>query len=132
MQRVMSRFMDQGPRALRVCILAFLAGFLLYHDRPGQIGALPVPLFIGLMYAGLITPAAVLTAVFLPGLTKLSDAVQVARLGFAASVALFPAVMRPLAEQPVFNATAVILGGMAIVALTRWMARENLGVGASA
>ncbi len=126
------RIKAQGPRALRVCILAFLAGMLLYIDRPGMVGALPLPLFTGLLYAAFITPAAVVTAVFLPGLTKLSDAVQVSRLCLATGVALFPAVLRPLADQPFVNATVVILGGMAILSLTRWIARDDLGLGASA
>lgn len=119
MQRVLSDVRDQAPRALRVGVLAFLAGFLLYLDHPGHVGALPAPIYVGLLYAGLITPAAVATAVFLPGLTRLSDAVQIARLTFATAVALFPAVLRPLADQPFFSATLVILGGMAIVALSR-------------
>ena len=119
MGRVFAGLMDQAPRALRVAVLAFLAGFLLYLEHPGQVGALPVPFYVGLLYAGLITPAAVFTALFLPGLTRLSDAVQIARLVFAASVALFPAILRPLADQPVFSATIVILGGMGIVALSR-------------
>lgn len=118
------RFTAQGPRALRVCILAFLAGVLLYLDRPGMVGGLPLPLFTGLLYAAFITPAAVVTAVLLPGLTKLSDAVQVSRLCLAAGVALFPDVLRPLADQPIVNATAVILGGMALVAAARRMARD--------
>lgn len=119
MHRVVSDVRDQAPRALRVAVLAFLAGFLLYLDHPGHVGALPAPLYVGLLYAGLITPAAVATSVFLPGLTRLSDAVQIARLAFATAVALFPALLRPLADQPMLSATLVILGGMAIVALSR-------------
>lgn len=119
MHSVVARIRDQAPRAQRVCGLAFLAGVLLYLDHPGHFGPLPTPLFVGLLYAALITPTAVATAVFLPGLTPLSDAVQIARFGFATAVALFPAGFRPLADQPVINASVVILGGMAIVAWSR-------------
>jgi hypothetical protein len=119
MHRVVSDVRDQAPRALRVGVLAFVAGFLLYLDHPGHVGALPAPMYVGLLYAGLITPAAVATAVFLPGLTRLSDAVQIARLAFATSVAMFPELLRPLADQPMLSATVVILGGMAIVAVSR-------------
>ena len=119
MRRVVSDVMDQAPRALRVSILAFLAGYLLYLDHPGHVGALPAPVYVGLLYAALITPTAVATAMFLPGLTRLSDAVQIARLAFATAVALFPALLRSVADQPMFSATVVILGGMAIVALSR-------------
>jgi hypothetical protein len=106
----------QRPRALRVAVLAFLAGLLLYLGRPGQVGGLPVPLFSGLLYAAVVTPTAVATALVLPGLTALSDAVQWARLGFAAAVAAFPALLRPVADQPVLAATLVILGGAVLVA----------------
>ena len=119
MRRLVTDVRDQAPRALRVAVLAFLAGYLLYLDRPGHVGGLPVPMYVGLLYAGLITPAAVATAVFLPGLTRLSDAVQIARLAFATAVALFPATLHALAEQPLFSATVVVLGGMTIVALSQ-------------
>lgn len=119
MRRVVSDIRGQAPRALRVSVLAFLAGYLLYLDHPGHVGSLPAPMYVGLLYAGLITPAAVATAVFLPGLTRLSDAVQIARLAFATAVALFPASLRSLADLPMFSATVVVLGGIAIVALSR-------------
>lgn len=119
MHSITSRIIDQAARARRVCVLAFMSGFLMCLHHPGYVGPLPAGLFAGLLYAGLITPAAVATAVLLPGLTRLSDAVQVSRLVFACAVALFPAVCRPLADQPVVNATLVILGGMAIMALAR-------------
>jgi hypothetical protein len=109
----------QRQRALRVAALAFMAGLLLYLDRPGAVRGLPVPIFTGLLYAAFVTPAAVATALWLPGLTALSDAVQWARLGFAAAVAAFPAALRPWADQPLISATVVILGGMAIVTLSR-------------
>ena len=125
MQAVLTRLKDQGPRALRVALLAFAAGVLLYLGRPGTVGGLPAPVFAGLLYAGLITPAAVLTAAFLPTLTALSDAVQLARLGFAMTVALAPGIMRPLADQPMINATVVILGGLAIVRVQAVRARPQ-------
>ncbi|WP_136645489.1 hypothetical protein [Tabrizicola sp. YIM 78059] len=106
----------QRHRALRVAVLSFLAGLLLHVDRTGHVGNLPIPLFTGLLYMAFVTPAAVATALLLPGLTALSDAVQWARLAFAAAVAAFPAVLRPVADQPLLGATVVILGGMAIVA----------------
>lgn len=109
----------QRQRALRVATLAFLAGLLLYLDRPGEVYGLPIPIFTGLLYAAFVTPAAVATALWLPGLTALSDAVQWARLGFSAGVAVFPAVLRPVADQPLLGATVVILGGLAIVTTSR-------------
>ncbi len=119
MTTMIGRIRTQGPRALRVAVLAFLAGVLLYLGRPGTVGPLPVPLYTGLMYAAFVTPAAVLTAVFLPALVALSDAVQWARLGVAALTAAFPAVMRPVVDTPVLSATLVILCGTALVALQR-------------
>lgn len=119
MSSIISQLKDQAPRAMRVGVLAFLAGMLLYLDHPGQVGPLPAPLYVGLLYAGLITPAAVATALFLPALTRLSDAVQIARLMFAAAVALVPGAFRALADQPLINATVVIMGGMAIVAMSQ-------------
>jgi len=114
----------QGPRAIRVALMAFLSGLLLYLDRPGLVGPLPVPLFTALLYAGLVAPAAVLTAVLLPGLAALTDAVQVSRLGFAAAVAAFPAWLRPLADQPVLSASIVVLGGSALL----WLWRRRGGL----
>jgi hypothetical protein len=109
--------MAQRRRALRVAVLAFTAGLLLYLGRPGAVGGLPVPVYTGLLYAAFVTPAAVMTAIWLPGLTALSDAVQWARLGFSAAVAAFPALMRPVADQPILSATVVILCGTGLLAL---------------
>lgn len=118
-QHQIRNFLDavaaQRQRALRVAVLSFLAGLFLYLGRSGEVYGLPTPIFTGLLYATFVTPAAVATALWLPGLTALSDAVQWARLGFAAGVAAFPAVLRPVADQPLLAATVVILGGMAIV-----------------
>ncbi|MEZ5797184.1 MAG: hypothetical protein R3D63_06735 [Paracoccaceae bacterium] len=98
--RLATALCAQQRRALRVAALAFAAGVLLYLRHPGHVGALPVPLYTGLLYAGLITPAAVLTALFLPALTALSDAVQLSRLAFASAVAAFPGLLRPWPTSP--------------------------------
>lgn len=111
----MERIVSQRRRALRVAFLAFCAGVLLYLGHPGHVGALPVPLFTGLAYALLITPAAVVTAAVLPALTALSDALQWSRLAFATSVAAFPAALRPVADAPLASATVIIALGSALV-----------------
>ena len=125
MKRLVRSILLQRQRALRVAILAFAAGTLLYLGHPGQIGALPVPVLAGLLYAAFVTPAAVLTVAFLPGLTALSDAMQWSRLIFASFVAAFPEVLRPIADAPLASATIIILIGSGLVAAQRqrqrWM-----------
>ena len=121
MKSLVNRILSQRQRALRVALLAFSAGVLLYLGHPGHIGPLPLPLFTGLLYALFITPAAVLTVAFLPALTTLSDAMQWSRLGFASGVAAFPDVLRPVADAPLANATVIILIGMAVVTVRRWV-----------
>ena len=122
MTSLINRILSQRHRALRVAVLAFAAGVLLYLGHPGHVGPLPVPLFTGLIYALFVTPAAVLTVAFLPALAALSDAMQWSRLAFASGVAAFPAVLRPVADAPLANATVIILIGMAFVAVRRWAA----------
>ena len=115
MKALLSRIVAQRTRALRIALLAFSAGVLLYLGHPGHIGALPVPIYTGILYALFITPAAVVTTAFLPALGALSDAIQWSRLGFASLVAAFPAELRPLADAPLVNATCIILAGSALV-----------------
>jgi len=123
MKALFERIFAQRQRALRVAFLAFSAGVLLYLGHPGHVGAIPVPIFTGLLYAAFITPAAVVTAAFLPALAALSDAVQWSRLAFASMVAAFPAALRPLADAPLANATVVILLGTVFV----WLKTRDNG-----
>lgn len=114
MKTLFKRICAQKIRALRVAALAFSAGVLFYLGHPGHVGAIPVPVFTGILYAAFITPAAVVMAALLPALTTLSDAMQWSRLTFASLVATFPA-LRPLADAPLISATAIIALGSALV-----------------
>lgn len=124
MTSLMQRIVSQRLRAARIAALAFSAGALLYLGKAGSIGPVPLPVFTGLLYALFITPAAVLTAAFLPALTSLSDAMQWSRLAFAGSVAAFPATLRPVADAPLASASVIIAIGTALV----W-ARRHLRAG---
>lgn len=126
MRNLIRSVLSQRQRALRVAGLAFMAGCLLYLDHPGQAGPLPVPVLAGLLYAAMVTPAAVLTAAILPALTALSDAVQWSRLAFATGVAAFPEVLRPVADAPLASATVILLTGSVLVAAQRqrWLPRH--------
>ena len=104
---------------MRVAILAFLAGSLLYLDRSGEVCGQRIPISTGLLYATCVPPTAAAKALWLPGLTALSDAVPWPRPGFSAGVAVLPAVLCPVADQPILGATVVILGGLGIVTTCR-------------
>lgn len=96
-------------------VLAFVAGYALYAHVSATVFGMPLPLFTGLCYAGLVVPAAAGTSYFMPNLRRLIEGVAVSRLGFALWVVVAQAW--EIAASPLASATIVVGGAFLLLQL---------------
>ncbi|WP_038079066.1 hypothetical protein [Thioclava pacifica] len=95
-------------RVLALAAMAGLSGCLFYSHIALDIGAMPLWLFAGCLYAlGVGLSAAVILA-FLPGLSRFIAFTALSRLGLALVAAQIPAVASLLISTPALNATLVV------------------------
>ena len=97
-----------------VTTLAFMSGVLLYSNVPVEVYGMPVSLLTGLIYAGVVGPAALLTILFLPALRFMIEAVAVSRLMMAIGVFHFPEFGMKIVASPMITALIVVTGGAII------------------
>jgi hypothetical protein len=117
-KRILTHFEQQKRRLYSIAFLAFSAGYVLYSHIDVMRYGMPVPVLTGLIYMGAIVCATVVTTYFLPGLTKVTDAVAVTRLGFALWIAATQS--HELAASPVLGATVVVGGAIVLLQLSTW------------
>ena len=64
MKKITERLYLERRRLCFVAVMAFLAGMIGYLHFPHTLYGLPGPVFIGLLYAAVITPFALLVCLF--------------------------------------------------------------------
>ena len=112
MEQAVNRLYLERRRLGFVAVLAFLAGAVGYLHFPHSLFGIPAPLFIGLLYMGIITPFALLVCLFLPRLRFMVEAVAVSRLLFSVFVFVLPEIGYKLMAIPSLNAVIVVTGGV--------------------
>lgn len=109
--RLARRAYRERRRVLMSGLISFVAGFVIYARSHVTIFDLPAPLAAGLLYAVVVGIAALLTALFLPRLRFMVEAMAFGRLIYAALSHEFPELGALLAASPVYSATVVVPGG---------------------
>ncbi|MEX5730173.1 hypothetical protein Ga0609869_003526 [Rhodovulum iodosum] len=93
-------------------LISFVAGFVIYARYQVTIFDLPAPVAAGLLYAVVVGAAALLTAIFLPRLRFMVEAMAFGRLIYAGLSHEFPEFGTLMASSPFYSATAVVAGGI--------------------
>lgn len=114
LNRLVTHARLERRRLLFVVSLTFVAGALLYAHVPAEIAGLPAPLLAGLLYAGLIGPAALATCVLLPAARFLVEGIAISRLAVALTAFNFPELGMALLTSPLLMTLLVVSGGSLI------------------
>jgi len=104
----------ERKRLAFVTFLAFIAGYLFYARLDVQILGLPAGVITGLIYAGIITPVALLVCLFLPSFRFMLEAVAVSRLCVACIVFSFPEVGAAILASPLLTGVIVVGFGVGV------------------
>ena len=114
MRKLVAHVSLERRRLAFVVTLAFIAGALLYANVPTAAGVLPAPVLAGLLYAGLIGPAALMTCIFIPTARFLIEGIAVSRLAVALTAFNFPEIGQVLLASPLIMTLIVVAGGSLI------------------
>ena len=104
----------ERKRLLFATVLAFIAGYLFYARLDIQILGMPVAVVTGLVYAGVVAPAALLVCLFFPSIRFMIEAIAVSRLSVAWIVYSYPEVGAVILGSPLLTAVIVVGFGVAI------------------
>lgn len=88
--------------------MAFIAGVLFYARLDAIAFGMPAEIIIGLIYAAVVGPVALLVCVFLPSFRFMVDAVAVSRFLVACFVYAFPGPGSVILASPALTAVIVV------------------------
>lgn len=122
---VRRRLRDARGLILFATGMAFAAGVVAFLRHDATIHGMPLPLYTGLLYAGLVGAAATATSAALPALGPFVEATAIARLGAAVLAFGSPAAGATLQQSPLLGATVVVGGAVAIQRLAALAAARD-------
>jgi hypothetical protein len=94
-----------------VALMAYLAGFLFYLPHGIWLGAVPLPVVTGAVYAFVVGLVTLLVCALFPALRFMIEAVAVSRLVLSFAFLAAPQFGAAVLASPLFTALLVVGGG---------------------
>lgn len=125
------RFREAQRLILFATLLSFAAGVMTFLRYDLVVHGMPLPLFTGLLYAGFVGTAAAVTSIVLPALRAMIEAAAISRFGVALAAFGLPEFGAAIQQSPLFSATLIVAGAIAIRKLLATGRFARLSVGAA-